>query len=290
MKRLKLSLASILEKWASQLSRENVENEIQKTSSERYKPNPEARDTAPITRTIVNIPQSILDEYRRNQNQENASERANRTIATWAVAGAFLLAVIRIWQACLSRQANRDSQNGLELSERPWVGPSTTATVARPLTHDHAMLAKLCVTNTGHSPGVDMNIAGLMIPGDSPTAFGEFPRWLNNTDCDEESRMEQLIPKGQNVVVLGQSSITIFPNSEFCSSKPSTIPVGDDKSSDARVDKVLAGTNTLYLSGCILYDDTLGKHHWTSFCQFYDVKSNSFGLCPIHNSTDKNQN
>jgi hypothetical protein len=200
-----------------------------------------------------------------------------------------VIACTTITYAFFSYQQWQTMRQQLELSERPWVGPFADATVKRALTRGQSMLAELCVTNTGHSPGLDINISpGFMIPGEPPTQFGVLPKWLNNSNCAQESEMDQSIPQGPNVTVIGRGFLTIFPNSRLCFDAPSTIPVTGDATSDARVDRVLTGTDTLYLSGCIIYDDTLGKHHWTSFCQDYDLKSGTFRICPIHNSTDKN--
>ncbi len=121
MNRLKALLVSILTRWVSALSRENVENENQKPGEERQEANPEARNAPPIARTIIDVPQPILDEYRRNQKERSASERANRCAAAWAVAGAFLLAAVGIWQACLTRIANKQSADNFVATQRAAV-------------------------------------------------------------------------------------------------------------------------------------------------------------------------
>jgi hypothetical protein len=121
MKRSKLWLASILKKWASSLSGENQEKENYETSRERQKTDPEARRAAPVTWAIVDIADPILEEYRRNQKEESAKERKNRTIAIWAVIGAWLVAVIGVVQSCLTNIANHTSQQQLNLSQRPWI-------------------------------------------------------------------------------------------------------------------------------------------------------------------------
>ena len=108
MKRPKLWLASILQTLASSLSGGTLAKE------HRKKDYPEARHVAPITRAVVQIPDSVLQEYRTTQNQQEADNRKTRHISLAAVGIAAIVAGIGIWQAILTRTQ-------LNLSERPWA-------------------------------------------------------------------------------------------------------------------------------------------------------------------------
>lgn len=124
MKRLKLWLASILKKLAFRLSGQNRANKNGKSTHKQKESNPEARHTAPVTRTIVQIPDSVLQEYRTTQNQQEAENRKTRHISLGAVCTAAAIALIGIWQASLTRTQ-------LNLSERPWVSLDlSTSTLA----------------------------------------------------------------------------------------------------------------------------------------------------------------
>src|SRR5579862_5002518 len=118
MKPLSTWFASILRRWASRLSRENAKDEHQEPSTERQESNQERDEAAPVVRAVVDIGDAFLDEYRRSNEEQNATESKNQTIAWAAVIAAFALAAIGIWQACLTRQANQTTLDVFHTSER----------------------------------------------------------------------------------------------------------------------------------------------------------------------------
>jgi len=102
---------------ASNLSRENLaseDNETNRNQSSRYT---EARHAAVITRTIIEIPDPVLQEYRRAQEAQKTDNRKTRYISLVAVIIAGGLAGIGIWQGCLTRRANQFSLEALRVSE-----------------------------------------------------------------------------------------------------------------------------------------------------------------------------
>src|ERR1700680_43131 len=102
MKRLRPFLASILKKWACILTRENVTSENGEPARNRNESNQEARQDAPVTRTILEVPHAILDEYHRTQKEQETDNRKNRHIALGALIVAAILAGIGLWQSCLT--------------------------------------------------------------------------------------------------------------------------------------------------------------------------------------------
>src|SRR5689334_15928077 len=118
MKRLSIWFASILRKWASNLSGENAEDESQKSNDEKNQAKHNGEDSSPITGAIKNVGDSVVREYRESRKEEDANERKNRAIAWFAVIFTGALAGVGIWQACLTRQANVTGRQALTISER----------------------------------------------------------------------------------------------------------------------------------------------------------------------------
>ncbi len=75
-------------------------------SSERKPSADDTSGSAPVVRAIIEIPDAIIQEYRRNNQEQERENSKNRTIAKWALAGAWIYAAIAVFQWCATRQAN----------------------------------------------------------------------------------------------------------------------------------------------------------------------------------------
>lgn len=107
-----------------------MEDPEQKNPATSGEGNPPAEDTSgstPVIRTIIEIPQSVMDEYRRAQQAENREHSKNRTVAWWAVFGAFTYALIAGYQSCLMRETEQIAvlnnrpvlyENGVKATEK----------------------------------------------------------------------------------------------------------------------------------------------------------------------------
>jgi hypothetical protein len=152
MKHSSTWFASILRKWASRLSRENVKEENQTTSTEWKESQPQADETAPVIRAVVDVGNTFLNEYRRNNKEQTAAESKNQTIATWAVCAGLALAAIGLIQAVLTRQSNQVALDTLHITERPYMSSMMRTNAIG----DDGKL-ELAFTNTGKLPATDMN-------------------------------------------------------------------------------------------------------------------------------------
>jgi hypothetical protein len=106
-----------LRNWASALNAENLANKDCEAASNQSRRDTEARNAAPVTRTIIEIPDSVLQEYRRVQEAQDTDNRITRYISLTAVIIAGGVAGIGIWQGCLTRQANNFAIEALGLSQ-----------------------------------------------------------------------------------------------------------------------------------------------------------------------------
>jgi hypothetical protein len=108
----------IVSSWKSR--REHSISKQPQTENEG-KPANQQGNGAPITRAIEDVRDTIIQAYDRNQQEQNAENRKNRTIAKWAVAGAWIYAGIAAFQFCEMRAANDLIQKQLEATDRPWI-------------------------------------------------------------------------------------------------------------------------------------------------------------------------
>src|SRR6266849_2671954 len=127
MKRSKRLFRSIQKKLNSKV--EHPTSEQPKAESERNPANPEPNRIPPITRTIVEISDSTLEEYRTNQKQQYRENKINRGIAIAAVLGAWLYAAIAAFQWAamlnsnnLTKIATENAAHAFRMSERAWIG------------------------------------------------------------------------------------------------------------------------------------------------------------------------
>lgn len=75
-------------------------------------------DTTPIARAIIEVRDSILQEYRANQQTQHRENQANRRIATAAVVGAWIYAAIAAFQWFAMLAANKQSATGVGAAVR----------------------------------------------------------------------------------------------------------------------------------------------------------------------------
>jgi hypothetical protein len=240
--RSKLWLASMLRKWAYVLDPHYLE-EQKLAENERGQSNPEARRAAPITHTIVDVNDSVLQEYRQDQKEQAANERANRRTAKWALGVAAGIALIGMWQARLTREANFTGQTSLQLSERAWVGV-TAIQDGTPDMQQYSngktvptnINADLTLQNFGKSPAI---AAGQFLPVLWPfTGKTDFER-VSQTACATAARNFQNKTTTQ----------IIFPTQSTTIRVHSGMPVKNKPAGD--------GNRYLYVIGCVIYSDNL---------------------------------
>ena len=123
MKHLSTWFASILKRLG--LKAEHPISENPKAENEREPANPETSGTAPIARTIEDVRDSVIQEYQRSQQEQRTENHKNRTIAKWAVLGAWMYAGIALFQWLTMQSQTSIFQNQLteaqkefEISER----------------------------------------------------------------------------------------------------------------------------------------------------------------------------
>ncbi len=83
------------------MASESDAEKLRKKIEAGYKGNPTDDKTArpsPVARSVIEIPQSVLDEYRTNQKKQKRDNKKNPHIARAAVWGAFIYAAIAVFQ------------------------------------------------------------------------------------------------------------------------------------------------------------------------------------------------
>ena len=105
MKHLKQLLALIRQRWASRVERPI--NQQPKAGNERNPTDTNTEWTAPVTQTIEDVRDTIIQKYQRSQKEQQSEDRKNRTVTKFAVAGAWIYAAIATFQWCEMRQPRR---------------------------------------------------------------------------------------------------------------------------------------------------------------------------------------
>jgi hypothetical protein len=161
------------------------------------------------------------------------------------------------------------------LAQRPWVGPSNGhEEVLQGLIAGHAMKVRVTLRNSGRTPAANLRVAVRLLIGNPPPA----PSPL-------------LAECGQASVALPQS--VLFPDATYSK----TVAI-EQQIDDGTVAAVLRNDETVYLTGCTQYDDSIMQ--WlhpiprhTHFCRmFVPASAGNYGIlgtfedCPAGNSAD----
>jgi hypothetical protein len=115
-------LLSTAKKGKNALSK-NIEK-LKKKIASSYKRDtayPENDRSQEVTGTLIQIPDSILQEYRANQKQQEHDNKLNRWIALLAVLGAWIYAGIAAFQYSAMNETLKETAREFNISHRPWV-------------------------------------------------------------------------------------------------------------------------------------------------------------------------
>jgi hypothetical protein len=162
MNRLRLLLASIQRRWGSLLSNASKNSPESPAQNDA---NPNARKTLPITRAIIEIPNSVITEYRRTQKEQAADTQRNYKVALGGLGVAFILAAIGIYQSCKTQEAvlaaNR-SANAEVAAIRAWVKLTIRPVPFNTLSNNSSF--EHCLQNIGKTPASNLEMTDEFIP------------------------------------------------------------------------------------------------------------------------------
>lgn len=158
---------------------------------------------------------------------------------------------------------------------RPWVGPfNGHEEVVQGLSAGRRMAVREMLKNSGRSPALDSRIAIRLLIGDPPPAPS--PALAECAQAD-----------------LAMAQTVLFPDSIYTKTAATEQPVDDQT-----VAAVLRKDKTVYLAGCVQYEDSIMR--WmhlgarqTHFCRMFVPSSagiygvlGTFEDCPAGNSAD----
>jgi hypothetical protein len=214
--------------------------------------------------TIAALKSSIddaLSAFKTHHEQQKAESRKNRTIAKWAVFGAFAAFVAAGAQAWIgmgaleqARDANRiavaaqqQTRHFIVEAERPWLGVTRIPTVELKRRID----IEVVFGNSGKTPAIDVEAIGkvglLKEEVDSAPQFpGPIPR-----------------PVGPSVV---------FPGGVFNLKFRTSL-------SPKEFQAVRSGALLLVVGGRVAYKDGVGREHYSDFCGIYQPVYKTFTWC-----------
>jgi hypothetical protein len=245
---------------------ENPEKKNRQPGDEGKPSADEASGATPVTRAIIEIPDSIIQEYRTNQQQQKRDNKINRWIAISAVAGAWIYAAIAVFQLIAMRHANQliETAQGLTQetianADRPWVGIYKMTPINFGV--GQRVGAHLVLLNSGKTPATHLHTEPDVTiteryPVDSP------PRgvWGGN-------------PSAGGVLFPGQT-VDMWP-------------VANNVLTPDQFTRLNEGlTLFVVVSGPITYTDRFGREHSTKFCAYLDYATKAFVACQNGNSAD----
>ena len=151
------------------------------------------------------------------------------------------------------------ASNALRMSERAWIGIANAVVVKEETTFPSVISYDIDVTNTGHSPALDVSGLGY--------------------DVVEKGRHFRL-PDQSRLRNPARSSATMFPGV--------TIPSpGRHRLTPEEIGAVTADS-FFYIYGTFFYKDIFREEHWTHYCYRLDPKMGwgPFHMCDTYNDTD----
>jgi hypothetical protein len=192
-------------------------------------------DAAPVTRTLIDIRDSIIEELHSNQKQEHADHKSNRTIAIIAVvvAAGYALVTLLLW--CEAREANDLSRQNAIASERPWLGPF--AGTIEDFAEGKTPTVEIFIQNFGKSPALNIEFGGTVTVVPANFNRKQFLEVLTRVSRSEEGSQ---FP-GQ-MTRIGVPSIELTPD---------------------RYKGITAGNLHLVIVGTLVYRDTSQIEHHT---------------------------
>jgi hypothetical protein len=167
----------------------------------------------------------------------------------------------------LAERNLKATQDQLRLDQRAWIGVKRVNVSTLPA----PWFATITVSNTGKTPALHMK--EISVPELIPKG--------NNPDFSTE----KIKSKYEGSSVAPQTKVDIiYP---FSSSKKINISIAEEKRKmDEDFGKFRQGDLIYYVHGTIFYDDVFHKHHWVTFCWYFDLTINEFRPYKEHNNTD----
>lgn len=302
MKPLKLSFALILtalglllntaKRGKSALSK-NVEKLKKKIQSphERNTSYPENDWPQEVASTLIQIPDSILQEYRANQKQQERDNKLNRRIALWAVLGAWIYAGIAFWQVQEMRSSSANA-------ERPWAGIGNVVVIDKTIPNKPIKISAPII-NGGKSPAIYMTISQTFKLWATTRTDGSLPLHTEISTCTkplpkwkDDLNGTVLIPGVVQYIEGTSPPISPVMFNFWSNKKPFDDPAeaGEEVVFGIKPKPSEPWMIGLFFVGCLNYFDQQHRPHRTSWCYYYDpsraVLYGSFILCDKGNSAD----
>lgn len=240
----------------SERDSQKPKQEIQ-TGNEGESSEDEACTRPPIARTVIEVPDSILQTYRTYRKQQERENKISRWIAIAAVAGAWIYASITAFQLCATREANtiarnavKQTQDIMQAADRSWIGVDTVE--MKNFEMGKVIRARIRVKNSG-------NTTALKVVHKSYTTFVE--------EIPES-------PPNLTFPISHQSEIVLTPNQTM------DIPVpGKRILSTDEFNNVENGKWIVVVWSEVIYTDRFFTTGKTTLCYYYVPKEAVFYTC-----------
>jgi hypothetical protein len=153
-RKLALLLSAAIERLNPESESENPNQNVT-AAGERKPAKDKTGNRLPVTRTIVEIPDAILEEYRADKKQNDRDNRKTRNIAIFAVIGAWIAALvagIQSYEMIKTTKANELAANAAAAATAAWI--IFEAAEYRGMTGNRAIFY-VALKNVGKTPALD---------------------------------------------------------------------------------------------------------------------------------------
>jgi hypothetical protein len=226
----------------------------------------------PVIRTVIDIPEAILEEYKRNQHQQHGDNEGNRTVAKVAVGVAAIYAAIAALQWCemykanqIAGRANKMTQENVANADRPWVGVYGMG--MRNFSIGQQPSIEAAFSNSGKTPALDF-----VYTINVRTGLSEHP---SRTPPFQVLSVPIVAPTAP------PSRFPLFPNGTSSSSSTFNVTLDEKMIQEFKADK-----RWIIVKGRIDYNDRFKGSHQTNFCFFYIAQRDVFEGCTQGNSAN----
>ena len=248
-------------------------------------PTPQLTEAATQTKANASAHQqeTAREQRIRKIAERRRSERRKRTVKFWieSMSGlaAVAIAVLTVAYVHYSGAQWRTMRQQLELSERPWVNVSGWPYPSYDLAASDIFKIPISFANSGHQPALHTKPLFFSLLGAPATE--KYP-WAPNTAPTVH------VCEGRASEHPTYMEFPVFPNTSY------SVDTDQRVIPQSEVDKVLTARSTLYVVGCIYYDDSLGNRYKTDVCLYWlrdktKAHSGQFRFCPTNNRTTKNE-
>lgn len=240
-------------------SGDNPSHQQIKSGGKGNPPNDKTGGGTPVTRSVIQIPNTVLEEYRTNQKKNERENKINRWIACTAVVGAWLAAAIMIFQTSemiKTTSANRLAAEAASAGAKAWIAWESWKYHGRT---DRGLHFSVIMNNVGQTPATAIQMGWVFAFYANRRQKPAFKSWECPPVKEGKGIARQNDPWNNNIFYNrpSQDGFTIEEQSQMIAERK----------------------GTMFILGCVKYHDVLGNSdRITQMAVYYPPADNGDGF------------